>query len=163
VGDAPTVGPDLTTQFVTVPKSTVIGGSRGKATVQVNNVGSQALSKVPVSLGIYCSTDDVYDASDTQLVGVTKTLKLRALRGFKRLKLSFRFPTGMPDAGYHLFAVVDPLGGVAETNESNNANMIPGAIRVAGGTLAPVRPSGSLKLTSAAAAAAIEIATTPGK
>ena len=36
MGDAPTPGPDLTAQFVTVPKSTVVGGSRGKAVVQVN-------------------------------------------------------------------------------------------------------------------------------
>jgi len=142
----------------------VLAGQRGKATVQVNNVGTQPLFKVPVSVGIYCSADDSFDAgTDAQLVGVTKSLKLKALGGLKRLKLSFFYPTGVADAGYHLFAVVDPLAGVTETSESNNLGLIPGTIRVAGGTLAPaaaVKPSSAMQLSSVGA---IEISTTSRK
>ena len=102
---------------------TLFPGDHEHATVVVQNVGDDATSgRVDVSL--YASADGVLDASDILLDTGKATGRLKP-GASKDVKLNFTLPDGMLPGEYTLFAVVDPVDRVHESNETNNVDVGP--------------------------------------
>jgi hypothetical protein len=87
--------------------SHIIGGdkkAKASAAVVLANSNDQPFAG-PVTVTLYASTDMTADpASDTKLVEVTKTLKLKPGAAAKPLKLKLQFPAVAADGDYFLIA-----------------------------------------------------------
>lgn len=112
-------GPDLTGVWNPVSQSCRLGQCKLQGSVQVWNQGS---ATAPASLlRVILSDDAVLDPGDT----VLQESSIRSLLpGRSRTsKVKVKLPLGVTASGKYLFAVIDPLNGVAETIETNNTLM----------------------------------------
>lgn len=112
-------GVDLVPTVTLAAPPAVVGGSgTGKVTVKVTNNGAAAVAD-SVRVTLYVSTDNSLDAGDTNLLTVTKRLKVKA-KGFKNVKAGVVFPASLPDNRYFVIAALDEANGVPETDDFNN-------------------------------------------
>lgn len=113
--------PDLTGTWNPVSQSCDQEECKLKDAVRVLNQGTAtaAASRLRVLL----STDAVLDPNDT----VLKESKIKKLKPGRektlKVKVKVKLPSGVSAAGKYLFAVLDALDSVAETNETNNGPM----------------------------------------
>lgn len=109
--------PDLTGTWDPVSQSCHDGKCKLKGSVRVVNQGTATASAS--RLRILLSDDATLDPSDAVLKE-TKIKKLRPGREKKR-KMKVTLPAGVSASGKYLFAVIDTLDLVVESNETNNS------------------------------------------
>ena len=108
-----TTGPDLAGEWIS-SSQTCKPSSKGQACkisakLQVNNIGSQAVS----------SYVEVYLSDGTSYLKRVSTGKIKA-GGSKPIPISYVLPKNQSAAGKYLIAVIDPDDAVVEVNEKNN-------------------------------------------
>jgi hypothetical protein len=108
-----TTGPDLTGEWIS-SSQTCKPSSKGQACkisakLQVNNIGSQAVS----------SYVEVYLSDGTSYLKRISTGKIKA-GGNKPISISYALPKNQSATGKYLIAVIDPDDAVVEVNEKNN-------------------------------------------
>ncbi|GEM_PF-696937 len=113
------VGPDLTGTWSPVSQSWRKGRYTLRGTVRVVNQGTT--TSAASRLRIFLSDDAVLDPEDA-LLKDSKIKKRKPGQG-KTKELKVKLGEGVSAAGKYLFAVVDALNRVAETNEANNTPM----------------------------------------
>ncbi len=111
-------GPDLTASFVGALPPSVIGGSKGKAKLNIAAAGAAAAGNPLIEL--FASTTGALTPGQAPFATVPAgSLKLRA-GGSKTINLSFTYPAGLADGDYFLVASVDPTNLISESNKANN-------------------------------------------
>lgn len=102
-----------------LPKSAIGGATKGVETLKVSNLGKGTAGASVVELVL--SEDGTLDGGDY----VVGTYHVPVLKGKKSkpVKATFTYPSSVADGKYHLLAVVDPEGLIAESNEGNNDAM----------------------------------------
>ncbi len=124
---APVSGPDLTGTWSPASQTWSKGRYTLRSTVRVVNQGTTTASAS--RLQIFLSDDAVLDPGDA-LLKDSKIKKRKPGQG-KTKELKVKLGEGVSATGKYLFAVVDALNRVTETNEANNTPMtgpIPGPI-----------------------------------
>ncbi len=116
---ASTVGPDLTGTWSPASQSWSKGRYTLRSAVRVVNQGTTTASAS--RLRIFLSDDAVLDPGDA-LLKDSKIKKRKPGQG-KTKEIKVKLPVGVSAAGKYLFAVVDALHRVTETNEANNTPM----------------------------------------
>jgi hypothetical protein len=106
---------DLSASFKKSLPATVLGGSKGKASINVANLGNGNF-KGSAKITLFASGDPIVDASDAAIVTMTKKLDIKAGKA-KKVDLSFKLPADLGDGAYHLLAQVEAAG---ESNAANN-------------------------------------------
>ncbi|GEM_PF-6905531 len=114
-----TLGPDLAGTWNPVNQSCLQNKCKLKGSVRVVNQGN-ATARAS-RLRVLLSDDAVLDPSDAVLKE-SKIKKLKPGRG-KTSKVKVTLPLGVTASGKYLFAVIDTLNLVAETDETNNTPM----------------------------------------
>jgi subtilase family serine protease len=109
-------GPDLTVTTLRVPASAAIGNSMS-VTSTVANIGEGIALYVDV--GFYFSTNPV--ATTAGLLLGTYSFNDIFAGGTKTATVALPLPTTLTAGTYYLSAMVDYSGGIAESNEQNNA------------------------------------------
>jgi hypothetical protein len=114
------LGPDLTGFWISASQSCRNGKCTLKGAVRVVNQGTAI---APASrLRVFLSDDTVLDQTSDLLLKTFTIKKLKSGRGTTS-KLKVKLPLGVTAAGKYLFAVIDALGTVPETDETNNTPM----------------------------------------
>ncbi|HWQ68647.1 MAG TPA: CARDB domain-containing protein [Patescibacteria group bacterium] len=116
---APASGPDLTGTWSLASQSWSKGRYTLRSAVRVVNQGTTTASAS--RLRIFLSDDAVLDSGDA-LLKDSKIKKRKPGQG-KTKELKVKLSVGESAAGKYLFAVVDALHSVTETNETNNTPM----------------------------------------
>jgi hypothetical protein len=114
-------GPNLVITRPSKVPGEVIAGKKGKFSFRVNNLGP-GLINTSVTTKVYLSADGAFDAGDTEVATVVKTLKLKVGKN-KALKASFVYPTTIGDGNFFLLARTDSANAIAESNESDNVGL----------------------------------------
>jgi glucose/arabinose dehydrogenase len=135
---------DLLPVVTSVVGGAVVGGSPGRASVRVYNVGRD-VSPAWVSVNLYLSSDRFLDAGDAAVVKVVKAVRIKP-GGSKLVKVKFAYPAGADaalaaDAGfkaddaYRLLAAVVPSDTTMETDALNNTAASDGAVQLVPATV----------------------------
>jgi M6 family metalloprotease-like protein len=117
----PTVGPDLTGEWSSNPYQTckiTKSGLKCKiaGTLKIENTGSQNAS--PSIAKFYLSDNHPFHQKyDLKSVSIGK---VKAVSGYKFIKLSYSLPLGYSASGQYLIAIIDPDNKVTEIDETNN-------------------------------------------
>jgi hypothetical protein len=118
---APPSGVDLTASWLSQKRVSKGAGSKVRWTLSGSiSVLNQGTLKTGAStMRLVLSSDGTADAGDL----LVKQIKVSALTPgkAKTVKWSFKLPPGQSGAGQYVIAVVDSLGQVTETNETNNS------------------------------------------
>lgn len=123
-------GPDLALTFASAVFGSFLGGEKARAAVAVHNLPSADAAAPRSAVGLYLSTDHLFDEADLLLTSAS----VRALkRGASvRVKVKpFTIPTGLAPGDYYVHARVDPADAVNEESETNNTASSPGVTIVA--------------------------------
>jgi subtilase family serine protease len=144
------VGPDLVVLSLAAPTSVAAGGPMAVTTTVTNQGGAAADAS---SAAIYWSANTTLDASDTELG--TRSVPALAAGAGSSGSTTVAVPAGAAPGTYYVFARADRDGGIAESNEANNATYtvvrVGADLQVATATLsaASVAAGGSVVLTDA--------------
>ena len=152
---APANAPDLTAVVTSKPPRAVLGGSKGKATVKITNLG-QTPASVPVGVTLYVSDDATFSANDVAVKTITKNFKLKTNKS-KSVKFSFVYPGTLGAGNYFLIARADSTNAIAETKERNNFGATAATVNIAPPfvDLQATLPAPTGKLTPGGAAVAV--------
>ena len=117
------IGPDLAVHAVTVPPTLAPGGT-APVTYTIINFGGGAAG--PFVVRFYLSTDAVLDAGDV-LVGSRTVAGIAAGPpwAMDSAPTDLTLPAGLTGGSYHIIAVLDADGAVAEQDETNNVHVRP--------------------------------------
>jgi subtilase family serine protease len=130
-------GPDLTMASVSGPTAAKTGDTiTVKSAVQASADGGGATG---FYVGIYLSTDNVVDGSDTMIT--YRYVGSLAPGGTNADDLVSALPSSIPSGTYFIGAIADMWGHVAESNEANNA-VVGGQITITAPDLTTTSVSG---------------------
>ncbi len=123
-----TIPPDLRGQTLSIDNSTaLVTGGQGTFSFQASNVSSGAAPAT--NAGLYLSRDAIITSTDRLLRSITIPA-LAGAQGYSAAGQSFQLPDtddafwdGASGDTYYVGVIYDSDGAVAETNETNNANL----------------------------------------
>ena len=111
------VGPDLTVTKATASPLSVAPGARVVVTNTVRNAGGELTG--PFDVGIYLSSDNVYDGGD-QLLATRRVAPGLAPGAVSTAVTSVTLPNTLFAGPYFMIVRADVAGEIGEANESNN-------------------------------------------
>ncbi len=127
---APANSPDLQGVFKGKLPLSVIGGTKGSATLVVSNQGTNPIVKTPVSFALYASQTPTVLPGATPIKVVTSRLSLKHGKATS-IKFKFTYPGSLPSGNYYLVADLDSNNAIVETNKVNNIVPTSGTITIA--------------------------------
>jgi hypothetical protein len=101
-----------------------VGGNCFDNDHQVTITNNQFSTNIYLKVGVYLSTDTIFDSSDI-FVGIAPNSVLRAPYSSSSNWMSYRLPKNITAGNYHIFYRLDEYNEYFETNEDNNVVRIP--------------------------------------
>jgi uncharacterized delta-60 repeat protein len=115
---AGTPAPDLTALFVSSIPSSVVGGSSGRLTLNLSNIG-QADAVGVIQIALFATSNGAIGAGDTPFATIPQWLNLKSGHS-TRITLKFKYPSNLVSGNYFLIASPDSTNSIVQSNDSNN-------------------------------------------